>query len=261
MVVFLWHFVWDAALIVTAIATIPVTSGLIPRLLGYSLLVGALSFVAFVIAGYVGMSLVARGDPSRASWIAPTVMNAVLVLVVGIYGGLGPGAIAFVAALAVTAGMWLRLSRQPGVPLDARRLALVSVPALLLVVTGVALIALGSKYYSVRTSALAPAIRASDVVVSARLARAPQRGDFVVLDDPRVPHATLIRSVGGTGGESVSARGGLSTVVPIGRLWLAAAAGSGQPDSNDFGPQPTAAIKGSVVAVVWPLTHMQLLLR
>jgi inner membrane protease subunit 2 len=262
LVLFLWQFVWSIAALAVVLVSLPALTGLLPRF-AYGVAVLALVPVAFGVAGYLGMWLVLRRDHTSTAWVAPTVMNVVFVAGTASEGGSGYLAFALVAAISVSAGMWIRIRQLSGHTLSRIQIALLATPTTILLCLAVILSAGGVREFRVMNDALLPTVPPGDIVLSYKsfgTAAALETGDIVVSNDPSSSDRTIIRTVGAVAGQTVPSADSSETItVPTGQVWLSSSPGSSTNDSSVFGPQPLTIVSGRVFAVVWPLNHIRLL--
>ncbi len=264
LVFFLWQFVWSIAVFALVLISLPALTGLVPRF-AYGVGVAGLAPVAFAVAGYFGMWLVRRRDHTSTAWVAPTLMNAVIVVGGTADAGGRPGYLIFsvVAAISVSVGMWVRVRQEGGRPLSRAQIALLATPTAVLLLLAVAFSAADVREFRVMNGAVLPAVPPGDIVLSYKsfgTAAALKPGVIVVSHDPSSSDGTIIRTVGAVAGETVpSAESTRTLMVPAGQVWLSSNPDSSTNDSSEFGPQPLSSVTGRVFAIVWPLSHVRLL--
>jgi nickel-type superoxide dismutase maturation protease len=99
---------------------------------------------------------------------------------------------------------------------------------------------------AVEGPSMAPALRAGDLVLAVRPRRV-RPGDVVIVEHPSRHGFELVKRVVAVEGDSMDGR-----LLGPGDVWLLGDAGEESTDSRSFGPVPTSAIRGVVVARYWP---------
>ncbi|XP_046665233.1 mitochondrial inner membrane protease subunit 1 [Homalodisca vitripennis] len=86
-----------------------------------------------------------------------------------------------------------------------------------------------------------------------------KKGDIVVARSPTNPKQFICKRVTGVEGDKMCPGFISQVVVPRGHVWLEGDNRNNSSDSRNYGPVPVGLLRGRVLCIIWPFSHLALL--